>query len=167
MIFARTPLSFQESKDRVGIVRDIEERITMLDNLVELIVFTPRGSFNGDPDFGFEYWNHEFSNIHFRLFNNDQMNYSDLTLANEVTKTECQESIRKSLASYAPSLKQVMVTMQLNLARATEQSEKKVPSKYFVVVNVTGIIDDGLGTNCKYEKSVKFLIEPTAKKFQI
>ena len=72
MNFSSTPLSFKNSDTGITIVRDIQERISMLDNLVELIVFTPRGSFNGDPDFGFEYWNHEYSNVHYREFNNEQ-----------------------------------------------------------------------------------------------
>ena len=63
MRFVSTPLQFVDSGTKI--VRDIEDRILMLDNLVELIVFTPRGDFEADPDFGFEYWNHEFSNIHY------------------------------------------------------------------------------------------------------
>ena len=139
----------------------------MLDNLVELIVFTPRGSFNGDPDFGFEYWNHEYSNVHYREFNNEQTRLSYDGLYNEITKKECQESIRQSLSTYAPQLKQVLVSMELNSAEAEKQRKKKVPSKYVVKITVEGIIDDGLGTTCKYEKSVIFLMEPTAKKYRI
>ena len=139
----------------------------MLDNLVELIVFTPRGSFNGDPDFGFEYWNHEYSNVHYREFNNEQTGLSSGGLYNEITKKECQDSIRQSLSTYAPQLKQVFVSMELNSAEAEKQRKKKVPSKYVVTITVEGIIDDGLGTTCKYEKNVMFLIEPTAKKYRI
>lgn len=167
MTFASTPISFHCAESGVSIVRNIEEQITMLDNLVELIVFTPKGSFNGDPDFGFEYWNHEYSNVHYREFNNEQTGFSSGGLFNEVTKKECQESIRQSLATYAPQLKQVFVSMELNSAEAEKQWKKKVPSKYLVTIHVTGNIDDGLGTTCKYEKNVKFLMEPTAKKYRI
>ena len=167
MIFVSTPLTFKNSDTGIGIVRDIEERISMLDNLVELIVFTPKGSFNGDPDFGFEYWNHEYSNVHYREFNNEQTGLSPGGLYNEITKKECQESIRQSLSTYAPQLKQVLVSMELNSAEVEKQRKKKVPSKYVVTIAVEGIIDDGLGTTCKYEKSVKFLIEPTVKKYRI
>ena len=167
MNFSSTPLSFKNSDRGITIVRDIQERISMLDNLVELIVFTPRGSFNGDPDFGFEYWNHEYSNVHYREFNNEQTGLSSGGLYNEITKKECQESIRQSLSTYAPQLKQVFVSMELNSAEAEKQRKKKVPSKYVVTITVEGIIDDGLGTTCKYEKNVMFLIEPTAKKYRI
>lgn len=165
--FASTPISFIRTESSVNIVRNLEERISMLDNLVELIVFTPRGSFDGDPDFGFEYWNHEYSNVHYREFNNDQTGLSSGGLYNEITKKECQESIRQSLSTYAPQLKQVLVSMELNSAEAEKQRKKKVPSKYVVTITVKGIIDDGLGTTCKYEKNVMFLIEPTAKKYRI
>ena len=167
MVFSSTPLSFNNTNTGLSIVRDIEERISMLDNLVELIVFTPRGSFNGDPDFGFEYWNHEYSNVHYREFNNEQTGLSSGGIYNEITKKECQDSIRQSLSTYAPQLKQVFVSMELNSAEAGKQLKKKVPSKYVVTITVEGIIDDGLGTTCKYEKNVMFLIEPTAKKYRI
>ena len=64
MSFISTPLVFRHSG--ASILRDINDRITMLDNLVELVVFTPRGSFTADPDFGFEYWNHEYSRMRSR-----------------------------------------------------------------------------------------------------
>ena len=69
--------------------------------------------------------------------------------------------------TYAPQLKQVLVSMELNSAEVEKQRKKKVPSKYIVTITVEGIIDDGLGTTCKYEKNVMFLIEPTAKKYRI
>ena len=56
MSFISTPVTYIEPSLRL--VRNIEDHITKLDNLVELIVFTPRGSFAADPDFGFEYWSH-------------------------------------------------------------------------------------------------------------
>ena len=167
MKFVSTPLSFRSEESSISIIRDIEERISMLDNLVELIVFTPRGSFIGDPDFGFEYWNHEFSNVHYREFNNEHIGMSYTGLHNEITKKECQESIRHSLSTYAPLLKQVAVSMELNSAEAEKQHSKRVPSKYIVTIKVNGIIDDGLGTTCQYEKNVVFLMEPTAKKYRI
>lgn len=167
MEFSSTPLSFKTTDSGISIVRDIEENISMLDNLVELIVFTPRGSFLGDPDFGFEYWNHEYSNVHCREFNNEQTGLSAAGLYNEITKKECQESIRQSLSSYAPQLKQVDVSMELNSTEKDRQSKNKIPSKYVVTINVEGIIDDGLGTSFKYDKRVMFMVEPTVKKYSI
>lgn len=167
MKFARMPIVFNSKETGVDIVRDIEDRISMLDNLVELIVFTPKGSFGGDPDFGFEYWNHEYSNVNYREFNNEQTGMSLTGSHNEISKKECQESIRQSLATYAPQLKQVLVSINLNAAENEKLHKKKVPSKYLVTLIIEGIIDDGLGTTCKYKKKVEFLMEPTAKKYRI
>ena len=167
MKFSKTPLSFIKSDKSITIVRDIEERISMLDNLVELIVFTPRGSFEADPDFGFEYWNHEFSNINYREFNNDYNSISSEGHYNEITKKECQESIRQSLTVYAPELKNINVSIEMNIASSDKQEQKKVFSKYIITVVVDADIDYGLATTVAYKKDVKFLIEPTAKKYKI
>ena len=164
--FISTPLNFIErnSSNAVHLGRDISDRIEMLDNLIELIVFTPRGSFDADPDFGFEYWNHEYSNIHYMDFNND--NSGTAISYNEVTKRECQESVRLSLLTYYPQLKNVTVLIDLAIADAEKQRRKKVMSKYSVKVTVKGVISDGLGTNRDYSKDVIFLVEPIAKQLR-
>lgn len=168
MRYISTPLTFNADSDsEVTIVRDIEDKVAMIDNLVELIVFTPRGSFDADPDFGFEYWNHEFSNVHYREFNNDHTGMYSTGLTNEISRKECQESIRQSLATYEPQLKQVAVSIELDAAKADSQRKKKVMSKYIVTITVDGVIDDGLGTTIQYKKNVSFLMEPTAKKYRI
>ena len=165
MSFISTPVTYIEPSLRLK--RDIEGRIAMLDNLIELIVFTPRGSFAGDPDFGFEYWNHEFSNVHFREFNNSQ---SIVDLSNqsqeEITKKECEDSIRESLATYEPMLKNVSVSIELEAAYEKGMHRKKMPSKYQLDVVVAGTLDDGLGTRRPYRKVVVFFVEPTVKKYR-
>jgi hypothetical protein len=70
MNFVSAPVTFQREENALSVVRNIEDVVAMIDNLVELIVFTPRGSFTADPDFGFEYWNYEYSNVSYRDFNN-------------------------------------------------------------------------------------------------
>ena len=161
--FISTPLSFIEKEPGSGIElgRDLDSQVKMLDNLVELIVFTPRGSFAADPDFGFEYWNHEYSNIHYLEFNND---HSSVSSYNEVTKKQCQESIRHSLQTYHPQLKNVNISITLDSAESELQFRRKVRSKYSLRIIVEGIISDGLGTNREYRKDVAFLVEPTAKR---
>ena len=56
MKYICTPIAFNKEDSTVTITKDIEDKILMLDNLIELIVFTPRGSFSADPDFGFEFY---------------------------------------------------------------------------------------------------------------
>ena len=164
MSFISTPLVFQQNG--ASILRDIDDHIRMLDNLVELIVFTPRGSFAADPDFGFEYWNHEYSNVHYREFNNSQLGKLTKGLQNEVTKKECEDSIMNSLATYEPMLKNVTVSIVLDTAENMQVRRKKTASKYEVNVVVEGQLDDGLGTLQPYRKSVVFLVEPTVKRYR-
>ncbi|WP_455663867.1 hypothetical protein [Phocaeicola sp.] len=167
MNYISTPLSFQATDAATTIDRDIDSRVKMIDNLIELIVFTPRGSFMADSDFGFEYWNHEYSNVRYRDFNNGHTVAPMNGLYNEITQKECQESIRKSLEIYEPELKHVEVSIELNSIEMEKQRKKKVISKYEVIVKVIGVLDDGLGVVSPYEKSISFFMEPTVKKISI
>lgn len=169
MTFVNTPIEFNKKESSSIIIsREIDERVSMLDNLIELIVFTPRGSFAADPDFGFEYWNHEYSNIHYRDFNNNHIGMSYVGLYNDVTRKECQDSIRKSLETYEPQLKHVEVSIELNsIGEDRQKKRRKVFSKYEISVRVIGMLDDGLGMVKPYEKKVMFFMEPTLKQITI
>lgn len=160
--FIKTPVRIERQGEFFLLERPFSSPMEKLDNLIELIVFTPRGSFSGDPDFGFEYWNYEFTNIQFREFNNGQkMSYSD------VTRQICEDSIRQSILTYGSDLKNVVVTMELRALSELEQRKRRTFSRYEVVVNVSGAMDDGLGTTREYYKNVRFLMEPTAKTHMI
>ena len=164
MAFISTPFAYHNTGSVLELERELNSQVELLDNLVELIVFTPRGSFLADPEFGFEYWNHEYSNIQYRSFNSGQSGMLAGPMGSEVTKSECQESIRKSLLIYAPQLKNVNVEVQLDTAFNKEQQrKKKVQSKHLVSINIEGEIDSGISTN-HYKKKVEFLMEPTAKR---
>lgn len=168
MHFIVTPLKFRQDDSSISIERNIDDRIKMIDNLIELIVFTPKGSFAADPDFGFEYWNHEYSNVHFRDFNNEHSAALRGGLYNEITKKECQESVRRSIETYEPQLKHVNVAIELNSIGVEKQwHRKKIISKYEVSVRVVGVLDDGLGTIVPYEKGILFFMEPTVKQISI
>ena len=165
MAFIKTPLTY---KDNTGIIaRSLEKRIEMIDNFIELIVFSPKGSFIADDDFGFEYWNHEYSNVHFRSFNNGQNGNYASGAHNEVTIKECKESIENSLRIYEPQLKQIGVYIELNSVNSGNDERNVIRSKYEVYVKVTGMLDDGLGTFSPYKKEIRFMMEPTVKKYRI
>lgn len=164
MSFINTPLAYQSSSPGLLVKRDLKSQAEVLDNLIELIAFTPRGSFLADPDFGFEYWNHEYSNIQYRTFNSGQSVLLGSKIGQDVTKLDCQESIRQSLQTYAPQLAKVEVTVELNAAQYNErQHKRKVQSKHIVSIIVEGELDNGIGTS-RYEKKIEFLMEPSAKK---
>jgi len=164
MSFIGTPITYEGDSLRLN--RDLPHRLAMLDNLVELIVFTPRGSFASDPDFGFEYWNHEFSNVHQREFNASQGRGGMGMMQNDVTKKECEDSIRESLATYEPMLKNVTVNIVMEAAYEKGAHRKKLPSKYELNVVVDGTLDDGVGTRRLYRKVVTFYVEPVVKKYR-
>lgn len=164
MSFIGTPLAYQSPSSELRIKRNLQSEVEVLDNLMELIAFTPRGSFLADPDFGFEYWNHEYSNIQYRTFNSGQGGMLGDKTSQGVTKLECQESIRQSLLTYAPQLTKVEVAVELNAAQYSErQHKRKVHSKHVVSIVVEGDLDNGIGTT-RYKKRIEFLMEPSAKK---
>lgn len=165
MAFVKSPITYERGS--AFITRSLEERTAMIDNFIELIVFSPKGCFVADDDFGFEYWNHEYSNVHLLNFNRGQNeNYSN-GLYNEVTLKECKESIEKSLNVYEPQLKQVNVLIELGSIKAERKIDHKLLSKYEVTVKISGVLDDGLGTLMPYNKDVCFLMEPTVKRIRI
>lgn len=162
MKYISNPLAFQKSGHNILLERDIEGKTAMFDNLIELIVFTPRGSFNADPDFGLEYWDFEYSNINDTQFNNNSIGFDEFY--NESIKRKCEESIRKSLQTYAPELKDVQISMNIDDALAGKQGRRKVFSRHMVTIVVEGVFDDGFGTMSSYQKEVSFLVEPTSRK---
>lgn len=165
MAFIKTPLTYEENS--VVITRDLEERVAMIDNFIELIVFSPKGSFIADEDFGFEYWNHEYANVHFRSFNHGQNEKYGNGLYSEVTLKECRESIERSLSTYEPQLKQVAVSIELGSVKVEKSLSRKLCSKYEVTIKISGMLDDGLGVLVPYRKDVSFLMEPTVKRIKI
>lgn len=151
--FAKSPILEQESGN-------LERSI---DNILDLIVFTPKGAFIADPDFGFEYWNHEFSNINVREFNNNYLGMvSNVRPVNEISRKQCENSLKESILCFEPRLHQpeVRVEMEIN----NKRTRKSMPSKYEMKILITGFLDDGLGVTRPYEKRISFMVEPVAKK---
>lgn len=160
--FSHIPLSIDFSKSPIleQETGDIEKSI---DSILDLIVFTPKGSFAADPDFGFEYWNHEFSNINVREFNNNYLGMvSNIRSVNEISRKQCENSLKDSIKCYEPRLQQPEVRVELEIN--SKKSRKSMPSKYEMKVLITGFLYDGLGVTRPYEKKISFMVEPIAKK---
>lgn len=139
---------------------DIE---TCISNTLELIVFTPKGTFAADPEFGFEYWNHEYTNINVREFNNSYIGMmSNATLNNEISRKQCESSLKESILEYEPRLLKPEVKIELEINDKIRK--KKSQSKYEMRILISGSIDDGLGILRQYEKRISFMVEPIAKK---
>lgn len=167
MNYILTPLSFQPSETAVTIEREIEDKIAMMDNLVELVAFTPIGSFNADPDFGLEYWNNEYVNISDTHFNTgaDRNAYDKQCL-----KEQCEASIVDSIKAYLPeklNATDIVVTMNLKDDESSIRGTRKVYSHHVVVIHVAAKIDNGMGTSFQYTREISFMVEPTVKKIKI
>lgn len=164
MNFINTPLAFHNSGSSVDLDRRIKDIKAMIDSLLELIIFTPKGSFLADPDFGFEYWNHEYTNINYKNFNNGQAIISSDGSRHEITKAECQDSIRNSLSEYVPQLTHVSINMELSSAFEGGFRNPDIKSKHTAKIVVEGSIENELGTFIPYRKEILFFTEPTFKK---
>lgn len=165
MSFISSPIQFKTSDHGVGISRNIEDRTTMMDNLVELIAFTQRGSFNADPDFGLEFWNQEYSNVNDEQFNNNNTGKDEYHT--QSTKERCEASIRESLMAYAPEslkIREINVMMNLKDNNTSHHGRHQVYSHHEVVIFVSAKLDDGLGTTYDYSREVSFMVEPTARR---
>lgn len=160
--FTAIPLSISFSP-HTGLEREKGGLEECIDRLLELIVFTPKGSFSADPEFGFEYWNHEFSNLDVREFNNS---YLDLMGASRrpggITRRKCEASLRDTIAAYEPRLRAPEVKVELDVN--TRTGRRNMQSKYEMCVTISGAIDDGLGITRAYEKRIAFMVEPIAHK---
>lgn len=137
-----------------------------INNILDLIIFTPKGTFGADPEFGFEYWNHEFSNINVREFNNSYMGMvTDSQSLNDISRKQCELSLRESILVYEPRLMNPEVKVELEVNDKIRKRHSQ--SKYDMKITVSGSIDDGLGIVRPFEKRVSFMVEPTAKKISI
>lgn len=163
MNYIQSPISYLP--DSTIIRRTTGDQIAKIDNLIELIVFTPRGSFPGDPDFGFEYWNNEYTNVNFRDFNNGQNGAFVNGIYSEITRKKCQDSIKKSLETYMTDDKLNQIDVSIELQTIDSEQRKKVASKFKVVVKVTGMLYAGPETYAPYKKEISFLMEPTVKRY--
>lgn len=160
--FSHIPLSIDFSKSPI-LEQESGDMERSINNILDLIVFTPKGSFIADPDFGFEYWNHEFSNINVREFNNNYLGMvSNVKTLNEISRKQCEISLKESILCYEPRLHQPDVKVELDINN--KKSRKSIPSKYEMRIMITGSLDDGLGIMRPYEKRISFMVEPIAKK---
>ncbi|MCC8174973.1 MAG: GPW/gp25 family protein [Bacteroidales bacterium] len=141
----------------------LERRI---DTVLDLIVFTPKGSFNADPEFGFEYWNHEFTNVNVSEFNNSYLGLmSGATSANDITRQQCEDSLRESILAYEPRLERPEVQIELDVSNRRRRGNKQ--SKYEMRILISGFIDEGLGISRPYQRRISFMVEPIAHKYSI
>ncbi len=133
-----------------------------IEDMLDLIVFTPKGAFSADPDFGFEYWNHEFSNMDVRRFNDSYLESSfDASSVAAISRKQCEKSLVESISAYEPRLQSPVVKIELDVNGSPRR--RKVQPKYEMRIMISGSIDDGLGICRPYEKKISFMVEPVIR----
>lgn len=163
--FTSIPLAIILS-DTPVLEKETGELENCINSILDLIVFTPKGTFCADPEFGFEYWNHEFSNINVREFNNSYLGMvADTGSLNDVSRRQCELSLKESISAYEPRLINPEVKIELEINDKIRK--RKTQSKYEMHILISGSIDDGLGIVRPFEKRISFMVEPTTKKFSM
>lgn len=159
--YTSIPLSIKMS-DSPSLEKESGELESCINNILDLIVFTPKGTFCADPEFGFEYWNHEFSNINVREFNNSYIGMVEsVQTLNDVSRKQCEISLKDSIIAYEPRLINPEVKIELEINDKIRK--RKSQSKYEMKIMISGSIDDGLGILKPFEKRISFMIEPTVR----
>jgi len=159
--YTSIPLSIMMS-DSPSLEKESGELESCINSILDLIVFTPKGTFCADPEFGFEYWNHEFSNINVREFNNSYIGMVEsVQTLNDVSRKQCEISLKDSIIAYEPRLINPEVKIELEINDRIRK--RKSQSKYEMKIMISGSIDDGLGILKPFEKRISFMIEPTVK----
>ncbi len=170
MNYINIPLDFTEGEIFVSPLRKQMSKKELLDKLIDMIVFTPRGSFSADPDFGFRYWDNEYANVIYTDFNSDQNKITNGE-KNEVTKEKCKNSIKENLATYAPYLQIDVDGISLivgpaEVERQNKEQGRHVYSRSKVTLSIKGrIMEEDSSTI--YQKEVVFFMEPTVKRYKI
>jgi len=152
------PIIFTQHGDSLSLSRDICTKNSDIDNLIDLIIFTHKGSFSADPDFGFDYWKLEFTNTLGDGIINSYYASTSSILDREI-KESCQESIKKNIETYAPELKEI--TVSIDEYRKLQNINGHDIYRHSICVTVSGMLENGLGTSHPYTKKTSFSIEPT------
>ncbi len=163
MNFVSVPIKLTPSGNGLTLSRPLSDPIAMMDNLIELIVLTHKGTFNADPDFGFEYWDPMYADVSALQFNaNTGDEYS-----RQGVKERCEATIAECIINYAPvclKVKDVFVEMNLRDDKVKLIGARKVYSHREMAVMVSARIDDGMGTMRDYSCEITFMMEPMLRR---
>jgi len=164
MNFISTPIKLLPSDGGLTFSRPFEDPVDMMDNLVDMIVLTPKGSFNADPDFGFEYWDPVYADVSPLQYN---ANPGNNEYSRQYVKEKCERGIVECIVNYAPvclKVSDVFVEMSLRDDKVRQIGSRKVYSHREVAVTVSAKIDDGMGTVRDYHREITFMMEPMPRR---
>lgn len=164
-MFYKTPLKIDD--ENLAIAQELKSVKSSIDAFLELLVFTPKGGFKPDYDFGFEFWSNEFQNFVIKNFNNRT---SDTNLVNNkgenTGKESCEKGLKKSIETYEPRLKNVRVDLQIEQNNVIKKNDrfKTNDIKYDVYIKIMGEMILSNLTSKDYEKDIQFSVGPVIRK---
>lgn len=160
MIYCTAPLKMEEDADQLPTIRRQPLPVeVMLDNWMDMILFTANRRFKADEEFGFSFWDNEFITLNFWNFNTST---EEASLAD---MEQCKKSIVNSIRYYLPFLKNVQVEIELTMEK-DKLSRKSDHSKYAVRVSIQAEVDENeyAGTHTgTYRKNAVFYMDPFMK----
>ncbi|MFH1119809.1 MAG: GPW/gp25 family protein [Bacteroidota bacterium] len=119
-----------------------------IDDFIDLLVFTHPGECKFAYDFGFSFWETEFSNLTVERFNNS-----------EYPRKRYEENLKETIQKYEPNLTDVKVEILLS---DDELMINRLKISFFVVIVVHGFIK-GIRKE-PYRKNIVFSLGPVIKK---
>lgn len=160
MIYCTAPLKWKEDADQLPLIRRQSIPVeVMLDNWMDMILFTVNRRFKADEEFGFSFWDNEFITLNFWNFNTST---EEASLAD---MERCKKSIVNSIRYYLPFLKNVQVEIELTMEK-DKLNRKADHSKYAVRVSIAAEVEENeyAGTHAgAYHKNAVFYMDPFMK----
>ena len=155
------------SEENLSIAQEASSVRESIDSFLELVVFTPKGSFKPDSDFGFEFWSNEFQNFVIKNFNSRTSDANLLNNRGEKTNKEaCEKGLKKCIELYETRLKNVRIEMNLDQNDVGKQGHNTGINeiKYDVHLKISGemAIDQFVSEN--YTKEIRFSVGPVIRR---
>jgi len=164
-MYYKAPLQLNEKIGLLHVTKSIRESI---DAFLELIIFTPKGGFKADYDFGFEFWSNEFQNLMVEDFN-QHINETELVnrKGDYTNRKNCLRELKKTIEFYEPRLDSVKIDLNLrqkNQIKNNLENKDEDQTKYDVVIVIRGEIHTINNTKENYLKQIVFTVGPAIKK---
>ncbi len=164
MKFISVPIKFIQSDIGLECERPIENFGKIIDNLVEMIALTPKGTFTADPDFGFEFWDPLYGDIDNYMLNT---NPDKIEIRRHRSKELCEREFIECIINYAPpSIKFYEISAEISCKN--DKIQLRDSGKFFsyreVTIAISAKIDGGMGTQQDYYHEVSFMMEPISRR---
>lgn len=170
MQYSDSPIIFvNDAQLDLQIARPLNNINSMIDNWIDIVVFTSIRRFKADEEFGFSFWDNEFIAMNLVDFNHGS-DYKVVKRNNREEKVQmsrsgirqCEKSVRDSILYYLPFFKYLEVEVNLSMEK-DKYSRRGENSKYVVRVLVKGRLtyNEYAGTRENdYRREVEFFMDP-------